>query len=188
MLPQPISDSDPEFERLIGEHRAQLHGFVLSLVSNNSDAEDLLQQVCVTLWEKRSQFQLGTNFLAWARKIARYQALNLWRKQKRRPQESELLDEHLSQIVVERSQERELEFVRHRRALQSCMERLPDRQREVVSAHYFDGKAIPEIADEFGLKANAVSQLLFRARAGLISCVQTRSLGSTPDEDWEIES
>lgn len=186
MLLPLINESDPEFERLIGEHRAQLHGFVLSLVANTSDAEDLLQQVCLILWKKRDQFELGTNFLAWARKIARYQALNHWRKESNRPPESHLLDEHLTQIVVERSEERELEFARHRRALQTCLERLPDRQRDVVKAHYFEGKSIPEIAETLGMKANGVRQLLFRARRGLIACVQTQSLGTTRGEEpWE---
>lgn len=183
MQPSPINEPDPEFELLIGQHRAQMHGFVLSLVGNNSDAEDLLQQVCVILWEKRDQFEPGTNFLAWARKVARYRALNHWRKEKNRPQESLLLDEHLMQVTCERTEEREKEFARHRRALQACLERLTDRQREVVEAHYFDGKSIPQIATASGLKANAISQLLFRARAGLITCVQTHSIGVQMDEE-----
>lgn len=177
MLSHSINDIDPEFERLIRENRAQLHGFILSLVANTSDAEDLLQQVCVLLWEKRSQFELGTNFMAWARKIARYQFLNQWRKEKRRPKESELLDDHLTQIVFERTEERELEFLRHRRALQTCLQQLPHRQRSIIESHYLEGKTIAEIASALGMKPNAISQLLFRARSGLIRCVQTLSLG-----------
>ncbi|MDF1812882.1 MAG: sigma-70 family RNA polymerase sigma factor [Verrucomicrobiales bacterium] len=181
MQPLPIKETDPSIELLIDQHREQLYGFVLSLVANNSDAEDLLQQVCLILWEKKDTFEPGANFLAWARKIARYQALNHWRKEQNRPQET-LLDEHLIQVVHERTGERELEFARHRRALQFCIKQLPDRQRQVVEAHYFEEKSIPEIAELFSIKPNAVSQLLFRARAGLIACVKSRSKGIT-DED-----
>lgn len=171
---------NPEFESLIREHRAQLHGFVLSLVPNNSDAEDLLQQVCVILWEKRDEFEIGTNFLAWARKVARYQALNHWRKERAKPPEQEFSD-HLLDVIQERSEEREREFLRHRRALQVCLAKLPPRHRKVVESHYFDGDTITEIAKQNHMKANAVSQLLFRARAALIACVQTQSAGLFDD-------
>ncbi|MDA7672942.1 sigma-70 family RNA polymerase sigma factor [Verrucomicrobiales bacterium] len=181
MLPVPINETNPTIDRLIDEHRSQLYGFVLSLVANNSDAEDLLQQVCLILWDKRDQFEPGSNFLAWARKIARFEALNHWRKEKNRPQQP-LLDEHLLQVIHERSEERELEFARHRRALQLCIAQLSERHREVIEAHYFEEKSIPKIAETLGLKANAVSQLLFRARSGLTACVQSRTLGTTEED------
>ena len=167
-----INENDLEFERLITDHRAQLHGFVLSLVSNKSDAEDLLQQVCLTLWQKRGQFEQGTNFLAWARKVARYHLLNHWRKSKNRKTEP-LLDEDLIEAVSERTAERELEFNEHRKTHQYCLEKLPERQREAVQSHYFDEISIPKIASNLGIKENAVSQLLFRARTSLINCAQT---------------
>ncbi|MEM7009864.1 MAG: sigma-70 family RNA polymerase sigma factor [Verrucomicrobiota bacterium] len=180
---RPIEQADSNIERLIREQRAQLHGYVLAQVGNSSDAEDLVQQVCVILWKKRDQFDPKTNFLAWARKIARFEALNLWRKEKRRRTEP-LMDEHLGQIVHERSEERELEFIRHRRALQACIQQLPKRQREVIESHYFNGESVAKIADATGMKPNAISQLLFRARTSLIACVQTRSAGVQFDEEF----
>lgn len=179
---RPINENDPEFERLIAAHRVQLYGFVLAMVGNSHDAEDLLQQVCVMLWEKRDQFELGTNFLAWARRIARYRVLNHWRKESKRPEELQLLDEDLAQAVYKRSEEREREFARHRLALQACLEKLPERQRKVVNSHYFEGRSIAQIAQSTGYKSNAISQLLFRARAGLIACVQA-SFPSVWDEE-----
>lgn len=179
---RPIEQSDSNIERLIREHRAQLHGYVLGQLANSSDAEDLLQQVCVILWKKRDQFDPSSNFLAWARKIARFEAMNLWRKEKRRRTEP-LLDEHLGQIVHERSEERELEFIRHRRALQACIQQLPKRQREVIEAHYFEGESVAKISDATGMKPNAISQLLFRARTSLIACVQTRSAGTQLEDE-----
>ena len=178
----PLSQScpDTDFERLIRENRAQLHGFVLSLVANNSDAEDLLQQICLILWEKRQQFEPDSNFLAWARKICRYQALNHWRKEKARPAEQQF-DERLVNMIHERSEEREREFIRHRRALQNCLTKLHDRHREVIESFYFDEKSVTEIAEQNGMKPNAVSQLLFRARARLIACVQSQSAGLGED-------
>lgn len=184
---QPIEQPDPEFERLIEINRAQLHGFVLSLVPNTNDAEDLLQHACLTFWEKRDQFERDTNFLAWARKIIRYQVLNYRRKEQNRPPHSQLVDEQLADMIEERTEEREREFLRHRRALQSCIEELADRQRVVIEARYFDGKSLSQIAAETSMKTNAVSQLLFRARNRLIQCVQSKSHRFLSGDDPELE-
>ena len=166
--------NDQEFETLLNENRHRLHGFALAMVGNRWDADDLLQSTYVVLWEKRQQFEHGTNFLAWARKILRFHVLNHWRREKIR-QHQPLLDDHLEAAVTERMEERELEFTRHRKALQHCLQSLPDRQRQAISAHYFEEKSIPEVSEKIGLKPNALSQLLFRARTSLMACMQTHS-------------
>jgi len=167
---------DSEFEGLIHRHRTQLFGYALTLLGNRSDAEDVVQQVSVILWEKRDQYVAGTNFMAWARTITRFQAANLRRKEAIRRHEP-LLDEQLEAAVAERMEEREREFLRLRRGLQLCLQNLPDRQRNVVEGRYFQEKSVQTLADELGLKPNAISQILFRARASLIACVQTQSRG-----------
>ncbi len=168
-----IEHREPQFERLIEQHRAQLHGFLLSLVGNLADSEDLLQQVCLILWQKREQFEAGSNFLAWARQIARFQVLNHWRKSSNQRCEP-LLDEHMVETVYEVNESREQEFAEYQGLLSACIEQLPSRQRGAVHSHYMLGHSIPQIATEFGIKENAASQLLFRARSSLITCVQSK--------------
>ncbi len=167
---------DSEFEELIQRHRSQLFGYALALLGIRSDADDVVQQTTLILWEKRSCYTPGTNFLAWARTIARFQAANHRRKEAIRRHEP-LIDDQLEAAVHERAEEREREFSRLRKGLQFCIRQLPDRQKRAVEGRYFQGKTIPALAQEMGLKPNAVSQLLFRARASLIACVQTQSQG-----------
>ncbi|MFT5131293.1 MAG: RNA polymerase sigma-70 factor (ECF subfamily) [Rhodothermales bacterium] len=58
------------FEHLLLEHQHQVYGFILALVRNQKDAEDIFQDVCVVLWERFDTFTLGTNFVAWASTVA----------------------------------------------------------------------------------------------------------------------
>src|SRR5688572_9520921 len=61
--------------KLALEHRAQLWGFLVGLTKNPARAEDLFQNTYLILCEKWEQYREGTNFLAWARQIARYEFL-----------------------------------------------------------------------------------------------------------------
>ncbi|NNE90288.1 MAG: sigma-70 family RNA polymerase sigma factor, partial [Verrucomicrobiales bacterium] len=56
-------------------------------------------------------------------------------------------------------------------ALKFCIEKLPEKQREVIVARYLDAESVTGIAKDLGTNANAVSQTLFRARANLAKCV-----------------
>jgi hypothetical protein len=57
-----MADSQSEFVRLFSQHASQLFGFVLVLTGNRSDAEDIVQNASVVLWEKFDAYQPGTSF------------------------------------------------------------------------------------------------------------------------------
>src|ERR1700722_19658244 len=61
--------------RLALEQREALWAFLMGLTKDPTRAEDLFQNTYLVLCEKAAQFTPGTNFLAWARQIARYEYL-----------------------------------------------------------------------------------------------------------------
>src|SRR5262249_34859663 len=71
------------FIRLLGQSHRSLHLYVMSLVPNRNDAEDILQQTNLVLWREFHQFEPGTNFTAWACRVAFNQVL-AWRKRRQR--------------------------------------------------------------------------------------------------------
>lgn len=60
-------NSDATFERLLAEHRPKLLGFACARVHDADEAEDLVQNLYVKLWNKRSQFDESRPFEAWAK-------------------------------------------------------------------------------------------------------------------------
>jgi RNA polymerase sigma-70 factor, ECF subfamily len=94
------ASSDPSFDRttqfleLLNAHDRALCLYVYGLVPKDSEAEDILQQTKMLLWKHFDEFELGTNFLAWARKTAFHQVLTHRRKRKRDhvPLEEEALE------------------------------------------------------------------------------------------------
>lgn len=70
-------------------------------------------------------------------------------------------------------------FLRRQKALETCIQKLADRQRDIVLQRYFKERPVAQIATRMKIAANAVSQLLFRARQNLVECVN-RELTSPP--------
>ena len=71
---------DREIARLLERDAPALASFVLALVGDRHDADDVLQATYLEIWRIRRTFRLGTNFGAWSRTIARYQARRHWRR------------------------------------------------------------------------------------------------------------
>ena len=65
-----------EFVALFVRHEAAIFSFVLAMVRNTADAEDVVQRARVTMWKSFDQYQSGTNFRSWAIQIAKNAALN----------------------------------------------------------------------------------------------------------------
>src|SRR5690348_5657938 len=80
------SDVDrEEFARMFSRNARRIYGFIMTLVFNHHDAEEVFQNTNVILWNKFAEFEPGTNFFAWASRIAYFEVLSLM-KQKRRSQ------------------------------------------------------------------------------------------------------
>ena len=63
-------ETTPEFIALLTSNQSRLYAYVLSLVGDRQQAQDVMQETNIVLWRKASQFTLGTNFGAWMLKVA----------------------------------------------------------------------------------------------------------------------
>ena len=77
------SDRNEVFVELLTLHQRRLYGFIYTLVPNTADAEDLLQQTSLVLWQKFNEFDLNSSFPAWACRIAHFLVLNHLREKRR---------------------------------------------------------------------------------------------------------
>ena len=84
-MTDPRQSDGYDFGRLFVRDEARIYGYIRSLVVHRADAEDLLQETASVLWQKFHEFQPGSNFLAWAMSIARFQVRHFRRKEAQRP-------------------------------------------------------------------------------------------------------
>ncbi len=174
-MPTPATSvSQPEdFAELMAAHQPQLMGYICSLVGNPDIARDILQETNVVLLRKARDFQPGSNFTAWAHRVAYFEVLTFRRRMGR---ERLVFSEKLQEIIAEEEEEDREHFEIRRRALMDCVKNLPESQQQAVTMRYIRRMPVAGIADETGMRPNAVSQLLFRAKQNLARCVE-RKLG-----------
>lgn len=163
------SDRTTEFLTLLTQHDRALGLYVYSMVSSNADADDVLQQTKMVMWRSFDQFESGTNFIAWARKVAFHQILNSRRQHKRQhlPLSDEML-EALSHGVAQLSERGE----DRREALQSCLRKLAEEHRQLVLLRYFEDLEVEQVAERIGSTEGAVYRALSRVRLALLQCVE----------------
>jgi RNA polymerase sigma-70 factor (ECF subfamily) len=161
-----------EVMRLALEHRSSIWGFLMGLAKNPQQAEDLFQSTYLVICEKWTQFQPGTNFVAWARQIARYEFLASVDPQ-RRPfvtAEMDVLESALA-ASADRGSDREAD---RREALRECLRQMPARGQRALTLRYGKGLGGDGVAQRMNLSLNALYTLLSRVRRLLLDCMNRR--------------
>lgn len=163
------------FARLFAKHDRWLFSYLVTLLANPAHAEEVFQEVCVTVWRLSDQFELGTDFVKWASVIAHNQVRKFRREAKRTGfQLSEITCERLA---ADAARGADL-FDFRRDALRQCLGKLPAGDRQLVQRCYSDSSAsFKTIAEEVGRPVNTVYKALNRIRRALHECID-RSLSA----------
>lgn len=177
MKSQPNNDPMPEDEdvpldAMIEELRPALKGYVLSLLPDRDACEDVVQETCLFLWERRTDFQPGTNFKSWAFKTAWFMILTHRREMQRRKQISfseDVLERisRISESFAEQADPR-LDALRH------CIAELPAESKRLLRLKYLDRSSLTSHANELGVKPNQIQKSLSRIRLALRHCIGNR--------------
>ena len=158
-------------QQLFVKHQQQLRAFVVALAPDFSAADEVMQETFLEVSRKASEFQLDSNFSAWARSIAKFKVLGLRRDKQRAA--SRLADDVVEALAAaappEEDDARHLAVVD---ALRKCLERLAPAARELVRLRYFGEHLPEEIARIRSQSVNAINVTLSRARLALRQCVE----------------
>ncbi|QDT64017.1 sigma-70 family RNA polymerase sigma factor [Calycomorphotria hydatis] len=162
------ASAEEEFIRLFTRGQRRLFLYILSQVGNPHDAEEILQEANVIIWRKSSQFEAGSNFHAWTTRIALFEVLKYRERQSRnKVQFSSDFVEAMANIEEEDFELEELQ----RNALATCLQKLKQRDRELIEHRYAPGANGKSIAADLGRPVNAVYQSLSRVRRTLLECI-----------------
>jgi len=162
-------DNHDQFLRLFVENEVALRGFVRSLVPTLEDSREVMQETAAVLWRKFGELDSPENFRRWAFGVARFEALAYRRD---RARDRHVFGEDLISILEAEAAEAGGQSDSEERALQSCLKKLPAKQRELVEVAYAPGVRIDELARESGRTPMAFYKSLHRIRMALADCIQ----------------
>ena len=166
-------------EAALGEfieaHRHRIVGAIAKMLGDESDAEDIAQQVFVRVWKSAPRWQPTAKVTTWLYKITRNLVFNEVRRRKRHPVQS--LDATLASDDGARPRQFADPGVKAadtallddemQAAIQSAIDALPEVQRMAVILRRYDDVPYEEIGEILDLSVPAVKSVLFRARTDL---------------------
>jgi RNA polymerase sigma-70 factor (ECF subfamily) len=165
-------DRDAEFVELLTTSQLRLRAFTISLVSNPTEADDILQNARMALWQKRHEYRHDGGFVPWALKIVYIEVL---RHRRRRAKERLQFDETLLATLAEDYLKHVDDLNRLRDYLPNCVGKLKERDRQLIELRYTSGKTIVGIAEQLACPPSTVYNALARIRQLLYDCIR-RSL------------
>ena len=178
----PVESTDPrtdepseldrdEFARLFSRTARRIYGFIMTLVFNHHDAEEVFQNTSVVLWNKFGDFQPGSNFFAWASRIAYFEVLSLMKQRRRSRTFSDEALELLANEAVSVSEQSSDRY----EALEECLGHLTAPDRALLQERYYYQRPPKQIAAMQSRSIHSIYRGLSRIHNLLLECVQ-RSL------------
>ncbi len=146
-----------------------LYAYILTLSPWAEEASDVLQQTNLVLWRDAAKFQPGTDFRAWAYRVAYFQVLAQRRKAGR---DRLRFDDDLLKNLADNMQREPAEAEVEALLLQDCLRKLPQIDRELICRRYDAGVSVKVLAADLHLPPNTVAVRLYRIRRALLECVQ----------------
>lgn len=159
-----MAQADQRISEAIGRNYSGLRAFIRKRVADQSDAEDILQDVFYELVETYRMMKPVEQVTAWLFRVARNRITDLFRRKTREAPAAE-------PVVTEEGEELRLEDLlpspdagpdaAYARtllvdALDEALEELPPEQREVFIAHELMGYSFKELSEQSGIPVNTL--------------------------------
>lgn len=157
-----------DFIPLFTAHRKSIEVYLRTMLPTAADVDDVFQETSLVLWREFQSFTLGTNFVAWACKIA-FNRVRAWRSRRTREthQFSNTLAMEISDELISASEFYDARLL----ALSGCIRELKPHHRELLRRRYDLGESVETIADSMNLSLDAVYKMLSRIRQQLFESV-----------------
>ena len=169
--PRETTSSQGSFVAALLAHQRGIHAFLVALLPHEDDLDDLQQQVCLALWEKREQYDPARPFLPWAYAFARNHALKYLKATSRDRGIQHFSGPLLEQIAFAR-EAFDASIEERRRALDACLQRLRPEQRELIRERFAGQRSLKDLAASTGVSPASLTMRLQRLRHALLKCIE----------------
>jgi RNA polymerase sigma-70 factor (ECF subfamily) len=163
LLAQVAAGDRRAFAQLMDRHIDRAHGLAKRVLGNKSDAEDVVQDAFMKVWQKAGQWQPGrAQFSTWLYRVVVNRCLDL----KRKPVNAAL--DNVAEQSDDRPDAYEDIAARERQAkIAGAVAALPERQRTAVALSYTAGMSNAQAAETMEISVKAFESLLVRAKREL---------------------
>lgn len=161
------------FHYLIERHRGLIWSQIRKYFGPYGDIEDVMQDVCLSLWQNRSSWKPGiAKFSTWLFRVVSNRCIDILRQKKEISTDSSF--EHISSSIVSAEQVVSDNQTSHQ--LLKLLADLPEQQKLALQLFYYEEAEIAQICEKMALSDQAVRSLLKRGKQKLRTVLQSDSL------------
>jgi RNA polymerase sigma-70 factor (ECF subfamily) len=171
-LQRVASGEDAALEDIYRRTSAKLFGVIVRILGDRNEAEDVLQEVYVTVWNRAGSYDpaRGVSPITWLAAVARNRAIDRMRSRATRPTQpleaaAETPDGAAPAWAL-------LEAEDDSRRLAACLDALDERQSSAIRTAFFDGMTYEALAVRLGAPLGTVKSWIRRGLAGLRTCLE----------------
>lgn len=153
--------NEQAFKKLFDKYHQKLYAYLFRLLDSKDDAEDIVQETFIKIWEAREQFIEGYSFDAFLFKIAKNAFISLTRKKVNqkvievKPEMFANPDSNNSDSYVICRETREI--------IDTIINRLPQKRKEIFRMRRVENLSRKEIADKLGISIVTVDNQIMKA-------------------------
>ena len=171
MPDQENRDSQARFVQLFMSHEKQIFRYILSMMPHSQDAQDVLQETAIALYNKIDDYDPSRPFAPWAFRFAYHMTLKHREKSTRWHR---FLDDDLMKEIASRQAMLVPELDQRREYLKECLAEVPEGKRSMLTDYYFEEETVDVIAERQQKSVEATYKALQRLRKSLLRCIQSK--------------
>lgn len=165
MLLLGIADGDRSaMHTLYARHNVRVYRFILRMLRDATQAEDLVSQVFLDVWRTAGQFEGRSQVSTWLLSIARFKALTALRQRR-----FEDIDQDEIMEIADGAETPEASLDRSKTStiLRTCIDQLSPAHREIIDLVYYHEMSVEEAGRLVGIPQSTVKTRMFYARKQL---------------------
>jgi RNA polymerase sigma-70 factor, ECF subfamily len=157
-----INGDEKSFNKIVRDYQKQIYWHARRMVGNHYDADEITQQVIIVLYNKLKTFRFDSSLKTWIYKITLTRSLNLIKSKKVKKFFS-LDDDHSINVKTENDIIENLEDKEKLEKLNTILDELPNKQREVFVLRQYDKLSYEEISEITGKSVGGLKANYFHA-------------------------
>jgi RNA polymerase sigma-70 factor (ECF subfamily) len=150
------------YDLIYNHYCHKVYSFVIKIVKDVADAEDVLQEVFIKIWESRGKLDDHKSIDPFVFTLAYHSSIDLIRKKANSSKYCEYLKIAATAFFSENTSDA-VEFGELQQLLEKLIARMPEQQRRVFLSHREQGLTYPEIAKKMGISKNTVENHMVKA-------------------------
>jgi RNA polymerase sigma-70 factor, ECF subfamily len=157
-----VNGDESSFNKIVNKYQKKIYWIARRMSGNHLDADDIVQDVLITMYKNLKNFQFKSSLFTWVYKVTYTRTLNHLKRRKVKEAFS-IEDKNVKNVKEDYSVLKNLEDKEKLEKVEHCLQQIPRKQREVFIMRNFDELSYEEISQITGTSVGALKANYFHS-------------------------